>query len=110
MEYVNITLNSSLPQTTNVLMCEFDLEQFYINMDEFNPEENEIVDNVIPILENRITTTFYDTNYGYEYITINIIKPESGYLIEDVNVDFTSLSDDDKNKIGELINLILTKG
>ena len=109
MEYVYITLNSPLPQTTNVLIGEFDSQSFNLNIDDFTPEENEIVNNVIPILENKITTKFYNTNYGYEYITINIVKPSNDYLIEDVNVDFTSLSDDDKNKIGDLINLILTK-
>ena len=109
MEYVNITLNSPLPQTTNVLMGDFDSNSFYINMDNFNSDENEIVSNVIPILNNLITTTFYNTNYDYEYITINIVKPSDGYLIEETNIDFLSLSDEDKNKINELINLILTK-
>lgn len=109
MEYVNITLNSSSPQTTNVLMGEFDLNSFYIDMDNFNSDENEIVNNAISILGEKITTTFYNTNYGYGYVTINIVKPTGEYVVEDVNIDFLSLTNDDKNKISELINLILRK-
>jgi len=109
MEYVNITLNSPLPQTTNVLMGDLDSNSFYIVMDNFNSDENEIVNNVILILDKKISTTFYNTNYGYEYTIINIVKPFDEYVVEDINVDFLSLTTDDKNKISELINLILTK-
>jgi len=109
MENINITLNSALPQTTNIIMGEFDSEHFYINMDEFSEEENKIVNDLIDILNKNISTIFYNTNFSYEFTEINIIKPFDDCVVNQVNVDFLTLTDDDKSKISELINLILIK-
>jgi hypothetical protein len=109
MENINISLNSSLPQIANIIMGEFDSEHFYINMDEFSEEENKIVNDLVDILNKNISTIFYNTNFSYKFTEINIIKPFDDCVVNQVNVDFLTLTDDDKSKINELINLILIK-
>jgi hypothetical protein len=107
MENINITLNSALPQTTNIIMGEFDSEHFYINMDEFSEEENKIVNDLIDILNKNILTVFYNTNFSHGFTEINIIKPFEDCIVNQVSVDFLTLTNNDKDKISELINLIL---
>jgi hypothetical protein len=109
MENTNISLHSSLPDVANILTGTIDLDFFNIYMDNFTEEEHAIVNNVINILNKYLSTLFYNTDHNHQSIEIGIIKPFDDLVVDQISVDYSALTETDKSKINELINLILIK-
>lgn len=109
MEKVNISLNNSSDNNTNIIIGNIGENYYNFNIQDFDSNEEGIVNDVIPILSNNISLELYNTTFGYDHSQVNIIRPLNNLDVELVSMDYNDLDNIDKSKIDDLIDLLLIK-
>lgn len=101
---LNCSVSSSAPATTNVVMGFVGTSNIYLDLDTASVADKKIVNDFIEVIGNHLTVNVLNYN-GLDYFEANIVVPGETDL-ESIDIEYSTLSDSDKNKVEEFINLL----
>lgn len=102
---LNISINSSLPADTNVIMGFVGDTNLYFEISEFNIEQQNIINNFITLVGKHITIRIinYDIN---DYFETNIVLPNNDCDVNIVEIDYLSLDSNGRLVVDGYVNMI----
>jgi hypothetical protein len=102
---LNCSVSSSAPSTTNVVMGYVNNNNIYLDLSTSPTADVKVVNDFILVIGNHITTNI--ENYPLDgYFETNIVLPYGDCDLDIINIDYNSLSDNDKNIVDQFVNLI----
>jgi hypothetical protein len=103
---INITLYENNIGSPYIIMGSFDRCSLFVNVDETPENERLLINEFYVLFDGRLGNYISNTPFDYQYIDINIIKPEGPSRVESEYFDFELMDSNVKSKIIELYNLL----
>jgi hypothetical protein len=103
---LNCSVSSSAPATTNVVMGYVGINMYYIDMDQTSLENVKIVNDFISVIGKHALVDILDYNIDDNFEANIVIPGEAD--IEEITIDYTSLTAAKKNKVNAFVELVLS--
>lgn len=101
---LNCSVSSSTPATTNVVMGFVGNNNFYLDLNTASESDKKTVNDFIGVIGNHLSVNILDYDFLY-YFEANIVVPEETDL-EEITIEFPSLTSSKKNKVTSFVNLM----
>lgn len=103
---LNCSVSSSSPATTNVVMGFVGNNNFYLDLTTASASDKKIVNDFIGVIGTHLSVNILDYDGSY-YFEANIVVPEETDL-EEITIEFPSLTTTKKNKVDAFVNLMVS--
>lgn len=105
------SVSSSLPAITNVIMGCCRNQNYYLDLSLTTEANQQIVNDFVNIIDKHVSVTITNYPENYQFDTSIIVSTDDTDL-EVITLDYTSLANDQKQKVTdylELVNTLITQ-
>jgi hypothetical protein len=102
---LNLSVNSSLPEITNVIMGFVNDVDFYMDIDSTDQNNKDIISNMINLTGKHVVIEIINFD-GIDSFESNIVIPDDQCDIEITSLDFNNLSIEEKGIVTSYVNMI----
>lgn len=102
--HLNISINSSLPEITNVIIGSVGDSDFYLDLDSATQEQKDIVSNFVNLVGKNIIVNIENLELSDHFISDIVISEPT--TLDEVTIDYNSLSISDKLIVDAYVLLI----
>lgn len=101
---LNISVNSSAPSTTNVVMGHVGQASYYLDLQTASAEDVKIVNDFLKVTGNHINVDILEYNFEKTFEATIIIPGEADLEVHEVS--YNNFQEEDKIKITSFVNFI----
>jgi hypothetical protein len=101
---LNISVNSSAPATTNVVMGHVGQKSYYLDLQIASAQDVKIVNDFLKVTGNHINIDILDYDFEEIFEAIIVIPEEADLEVHEVS--YSNFQEEDKVKITSFVNLI----